>query len=152
MRVLVDGRSVLVACSVLPYSRAERDWGGLSGGQKEQFRLVLRHHLLRIAAERDPSDEPLIWGGDFNQQLIRPCGHGLMTSADELRSALEALGLTALTAGMADRDHLGYTIDHLAVSADWLADRVEVHRPTGSDGKNLSDHAAYTADVHLFRA
>ncbi len=147
-RIVVDGRSVLLACSVLPYEGGAAGLGRLSGGQKEQFHLVLWHHVSRISAERYSDEEPLIRGGDVNQELMRPYAHGLASGADELRSALEALGLTALTAGMADRDHLGHTIDHLALSSHFMAERVEVHRPERA-GERLGDHAAYTAVVNL---
>ncbi len=50
-RIHFGGRSDLVACSVLPYKGAEKDWGRLSGGHRKQFRCVLDHHVARIAAE-----------------------------------------------------------------------------------------------------
>jgi hypothetical protein len=66
-----DPSSVLVACSVLPWKGADEDWTTLPSGQARQFRRVLDHHVERIVNERG-DDEPLIWGGDFNQPLTGP--------------------------------------------------------------------------------
>ena len=64
--------TVLVACSVLPWKSPGKGWPGLpSHGQAAQLRHVLDHHVARIDLERQRG-EPLIWGGDFNQQLTRP--------------------------------------------------------------------------------
>ncbi|SDC77302.1 Metal-dependent hydrolase, endonuclease/exonuclease/phosphatase family [Geodermatophilus telluris] len=149
-RVDLDGTSVLVACSVLPWRGAGSYWRGLPDGQFHQFRSVLDHHVARISAERR-TGEPVVWGGDLNQELLQPHWAGTHDGARTLRAAFEYLGLTPLTAGMAHLNGQSHAIDHLAVSSDVLADRVEVHRPTWPDGRDLSDHAAYTADVVLPR-
>jgi endonuclease/exonuclease/phosphatase family metal-dependent hydrolase len=42
-----------------------------------------------------------------------------------------------------------YAIDHLAVSPELVAEPVaQVHRP-GWDGRQLSDHATYTAELRM---
>ncbi|ADB76314.1 endonuclease/exonuclease/phosphatase family protein [Geodermatophilus obscurus] len=147
-RLALDGTSVLVACSVLPWKGAAKYWNGLPPGQFDQWRFVLDHHVRRITAERRPG-EALVWGGDLNQELTPPTWGGTRDGATTLRAAFEYLGLTALTQGLSHLNRLSHSIDHLAVSADVLAERVEVHRPTWADHKDLSDHAAYIADVWL---
>jgi hypothetical protein len=148
-RVEMDGTSILVACSVLPWKGSGPYWHGLPDGQYSQFRSVLDHHVARITAARRPG-EPLIWGGDMNQELTPPLWAGTNDGAATLRAAFEYLGLTPLTQGLAHLNGQSHSIDHLAVSAGLLVERVEVHRPRG-DGTDLSDHAAYTADVVLPR-
>ncbi len=95
-RLALVESSVLVACSVLPWRGAGEYWPGLPSGQAAQFRFVLDHHAARIEAERLPG-EPLVWGGDFNQQLIRPFWGATTDGAAALRSAFDGLGLVALT-------------------------------------------------------
>ncbi|MGY1736995.1 endonuclease/exonuclease/phosphatase family protein [Geodermatophilus sp. SYSU D00684] len=147
-RVRMGGRSALAACSVLPYRGADKDWGRLTGSHSEQFRFVLKHHVARIADERESKDEPLIWGGDFNQELVRPYMHGQVAGAAELHTALETLGLTVVTAGLSDRKHQGHAIDHVAVSSHFMTEQVQLHRPERA-GESLGDHAAYTTVVNL---
>ena len=147
-RVQLEGQSVLVACSVLPWNGAREYWGGLPTGQFNLFRAVLDHHVARIVAERLPA-EPLVWGGDLNQPLVPPFAGGSKDEALVLCSALDYLGLTSLTQGLGSRNRQMHAIDHIAVSSDFLAERVETHRPVREDGSNMSDHAAYIADVHL---
>ncbi|MGY1606371.1 MULTISPECIES: endonuclease/exonuclease/phosphatase family protein [unclassified Geodermatophilus] len=147
-RVQVDGRDVLVACSVLPWRGAEQYWYGLPEGQIAQFHSVLQHHVERIRTERR-EDEPLVWGGDFNQALRRPVYGGTVEGMTALQSAFASLGLVALTVDAEHRNGHMRSIDHLAVSEHFTAASAETHRLTRSDGSNLSDHAAYTADVEL---
>jgi hypothetical protein len=147
-RVEVDGRDVLVACSVLPWRGAERYWSDLPDGQVAQFDSVLQNHVERIRTERR-EDEPLIWGGDFNQALQRPVYGGTVEGMTALQSAFESLGLLALTADAEHRNGHMRSIDHLAVSEQFTAGPADTHRLSWSDGRDLSDHAAYTADVEL---
>ncbi len=147
-RVEVDGRDVLVACSVLPWRGAEEYWSGLPDGHIAQFDSVLQHHVERIQTERR-EDEPLIWGGDFNQALQRPVYGGTVEGMVALQSAFESLGLVVLTADAEHRNGHMRSIDHLAVSRHFTAGPAETHRLSWSDGRDLSDHAAYTADVEL---
>ncbi len=150
VRLRLDGPtpSVLVACSVLPWRGAGEYWPGLPAGQLAEFRHVLDHHVSRIAAERLPG-EPLIWGGDFNQQLTPPFWSTTKAGAGALGEAFAALGLVALTERAEHLNGTSSAIDHLAVSADLVTgDLAEVHRPEWEGGQ-LSDHAAYTADIRL---
>ncbi len=147
-RVQVDGRDVLVACSVLPWRGAEQYWSDLPDGQIAQFDSVLGHHVERIRTERRER-EPLIWGGDFNQALQRPVYGGTVAGMVALQSAFESLGLVALTADAEHQNGHMRSIDHLAVSRQFAAGPAETHRLSSSDGRALSDHAAYTADVEM---
>src|SRR4051812_39705026 len=61
--------SVLVACSVLPWRGAARYWPGIPEKDlNAQQAFVLQHHMDRIDDAWD-REEPIIWGGDFNQEL-----------------------------------------------------------------------------------
>ena len=147
-RIEVDGRQVLVACSVLPWSGAGKYWHGLPKGQIDQFAFVLDHHVSRISAERR-DDEPLVWGGDFNQPLRRLVDETTIKGVATLQAAFESLELTPLTA---DAEHLKgrmRSIDHIAVSHHFDGGPATTHRPERAGGGDLSDHAAYTADVVL---
>jgi hypothetical protein len=148
---LDDASSVLVACSVLPWKGAGTYWPGLPAGQSAELRHVLDHHVSRISAER-LDGEPLIWGGDFNQQLTAPFWYTTAEGAGALRAAFDGLGLVALTERAEHLNGNSYAIDHLAVSRDLVtgAQIAEVHRPAW-DGGHLSDHAAYTAEIRLTR-
>jgi hypothetical protein len=141
--------SLLVACSVLPWKGAGQYWPGLPTGQVAEFCHVLDHHVSRIVDERLPG-EPLIWGGDFNQQLTGPFWFTTEAGAAALRSAFDGLGLVALTEKAQHLNGTSCAIDHLAVSQELLGDEpvASVHRPVW-DGGQLSDHAAYTADIRL---
>lgn len=150
-RLQLDGGSVLVACSVLPWRGAGTYWPGLPEGQAAEFCHVLDHHVARISAER-LDGEPLIWGGDFNQSLTPPFWGSADQSAEALRDAFDGLGLVALTERAEHLNGTSSAIDHLAVSSNLVVAQVaEVHRPPYQGG-HLSDHAAYTAEIGLARA
>jgi hypothetical protein len=149
-RLQLDGSSsVLVACSVLPWRGAGKYWPGLPAGQVAEFCHVLHHHVARISAER-LDGEPLIWGGDFNQQLTSPFWSATAGGAQSLRAAFVGLGLVPLTEHAQHLNGTSYAIDHLAVSRDLVTREkgAEVHRPEWNGG-HLSDHAAYTAAIGL---
>jgi endonuclease/exonuclease/phosphatase family metal-dependent hydrolase len=151
-RLQLDGAStVLVACSVLPWKDAGQYWPGLPPGQVAEFRHVLDHHVARISAER-LEGEPLIWGGDFNQQLTPPFSSTTAQGAQALRAAFDGLALIPLTEHAQHLNGTSYAIDHLAVSRDLVTGEkgAEVHRPE-LNGGHLSDHAAYTAAIGLVR-
>ncbi|MGY1782237.1 endonuclease/exonuclease/phosphatase family protein [Geodermatophilus sp. SYSU D01036] len=141
--------SVLVACSVLPWKGAGPYWPGLPSGQAAEFCHVLDHHVARIEEERVPG-EPLIWGGDFNQQLLRPFWFTTEDGAAALRAAFDRLGLVAPTEQSRHLNGTSFAIDHLAVSPDLVAEDgpAAVHRPEWEGGQ-LSDHAAYTTEIRL---
>jgi hypothetical protein len=149
-RVDLEGTSILVACSVLPWKGAGDYWHGLPSGQLEQWRHVLDHHVARISAERR-ADEPLVWGGDFNQPLLPPFEGTTKAGAEALRTAFDDFGLAALTEEAGHLISGLHSIDHLAVSRNLAGEVAEMHRPVWPNGDHLSDHAAYTADVVLPR-
>jgi endonuclease/exonuclease/phosphatase family metal-dependent hydrolase len=151
-------RSVLVACSVLPWKGAGKWWPGLPERYlNDQQEFVLEHHLHRIAEARD-GDEPILWGGDFNQELVdlqperKAAGYrlaGTVAGIDRLRAAFERLGLRPLTKNSEHLDPDAPTIDHLAVSEPLARGAAEVYRPSYEHGTLMSDHAAYVADIAL---
>jgi hypothetical protein len=141
------GSSVLIAGSVLPWKDAGQYWPGLPPGQVAEFRHVLDHHVARISAER-LEGEPLIWGGDFNQQLTPPFWFTTPDGAQALRAAFEGLDLVPLTERAEHLNGTSHAVDHLAVSRELITGEqiAEVHRPDWNGG-HLSDHAAYTAEI-----
>ncbi|SHG42109.1 endonuclease/exonuclease/phosphatase family protein [Geodermatophilus nigrescens] len=145
-RVRCDDANVLVACSVLPLEGSGENWVGLPEGRLKQFRFVLRHHIDRINSERR-AGEAVIWGGDFTQELKAPYSGGTPDGAEALRSAFEELDLRPLTESVERLKSDHPAIDHLAVSPELATGPAETHRPPWSDGKYLSDHAAYTAEI-----
>ena len=150
--------TVLVACSVLPWGGAGKYWPGLPEKYlNDQQAFVLSHHLDRIERAWDER-EPIIWGGDFNQELVplsqdrRQAGYRLAGTAagvDRLRAAFGRFGLRATTEHVEHLNLGAPTIDHLAVSEPFAAAEARVHRPHYADGRLLSDHAAYVAELDL---
>lgn len=153
--------SVLVACSVLPWGGAGKWWPGLPEKYlNDQQAFVLSHHIDRIDAVWD-REEPIVWGGDFNQELQDLTGDrkavgyrlaGTGAGIERLGKAFQLFGLRPLTVGSEGRDPLAPAIDHLAASDFLTADAASVYRPSYPDGTLLSDHAAYTADAVLEHA
>jgi hypothetical protein len=150
--------TVLAACSVLPWRGAAKYWPGLPGKYLDDHQqFVLEHHVARIAQAWD-REEPIVWGGDFNQELVdlspqrKKAGYrlaGTKAGIGRLAAAFERFGLRAVTERS---EHLllgAPTIDHLAVSAPLIAGAARVHRPHYADGRLLSDHAAYLAELDL---
>jgi len=153
--------SILVACSVLPWRGAGRSWPGLPDKiLNEQQAFVLDQHVERIERAWD-GREPIVWGGDFNQELVDLAPHrkaagyrlaGTIAGIDRLRAAFDRFPLTAVTEQSQHLDTQARSIDHLAVSRSVAAGAARVHRPHHPDGRLLSDHAAYVADIDVQRA
>lgn len=100
---LPGGATLLLACSVWPWRGARPHWPGLSGTtQAEQVSCVLDHHVKRIREVRR-EDEPLLWGGDFNQELAAKISAGTKAGCKRLHDLMDDFGLVALTA---DAEHL----------------------------------------------
>jgi endonuclease/exonuclease/phosphatase family metal-dependent hydrolase len=141
---------------VLPWRGAGTRWPGLPERYlNDQQEFVLQHHLHRIAEARD-GDEPVLWGGDFNQELVdlqperKAAGYrlaGTVAGIDRLRAAFESLGLHPLTGSSEHLNPNAPTIDHLAVSEPLARGKSEVYRPHDEHGTLLSDHALYVADI-----
>jgi hypothetical protein len=151
-------RSVLVACSVLPWGGAGKWWPGLPDKYlNAQQAFVLQHHIDRIDEAWD-RQEPIVWGGDFNQELRdltperKAAGYrlaGTVAGIERLRHAFERFGLRALTEECEHLNPEAPTIDHLAVSESSGRGKAMVHRPHYENGTLLSDHATYTTDVEF---
>lgn len=141
--------SVLVACSVMPWRGAAKWWSGLreiskGEGLAPQFSTVLQHHVGRIDAERLPN-EPVVWGGDFNQELSGPIKAGTVEGRAELSDTFKLLELEPLTMNSRHLVCELSSIDHLAVSSDWMTwGEPEVHGRSGTDFP--SDHALYEVE------
>jgi hypothetical protein len=150
--------SVLVACSVLPWGGAATYWPGLPPTYLDaQQQLVLAHHIDRIENARE-ADEPVLWGGDFNQELVNltpervAAGYriaGTVAGIERLSAAFRRFGLSALTARSEHLNLEAPSIDHIAVSEHLARGAASVHRPLRPNGKDLSDHAAYIAEIGL---
>jgi hypothetical protein len=151
-------RTVLVACSVLPWGGAGKHWPGLPEKYlDDQQQFVLEHHIARIAQAWD-EQEPIVWGGDFNQELVdlarerKQAGYrlaGTTAGIPRLRAAFDRFGLRAVTEHSEHLHPEAPAIDHLAVSAPFAVGNARVHRPHHADGRLLSDHAAYVAELDL---
>ena len=151
-------QSVLVACSVLPWGGAGKWWPGLPEKYlNDQQEFVLGHHMDRIDDAWD-REEPIIWGGDFNQELVdlsperKAAGYrlaGTNAGIGRLRAGFERFGLRPLTENSAHLNPDAQSIDHLAVSESLARGEAEVCRPHYEHGALLSDHAAYVADIAL---
>jgi hypothetical protein len=157
----VGAESVLVACSVLPWGGAGKWWPGLPKKYlNDQQQFVLEHHMDRIDDAWD-RDEPILWGGDFNQELRdltperKAVGYrlaGTLAGIERLRGAFGRFGLRPLTASSEHLDPASPAIDHLAVSEALVHGEAGVWRPYSERRSWLSDHAAYVADVRLSAA
>lgn len=153
MRASVPGGaetdSVLVACSVMPWRGGGKSWSRLpefskGEGLAPQFSAVLQHHVGRIEAERR-EDEPLVWGGDFNQELSGPIKAGTVEGRRELLDAFERLDVEPLTMNSGHLMPELSCIDHLAISRGWMAwGEPVVHVEPVTDFP--SDHAFYVVE------
>jgi len=102
VEIPASSSSMLVACSVLPWGGAAKWWPGLPAKYlNDQQTFILEHHMNRIADAWD-EEEPIVWGGDFNQELRdltperKAAGYrlaGTVPGTDRLRDAFERLGL-----------------------------------------------------------
>jgi hypothetical protein len=143
-----ETQSVLVACSVMPWGAAKW-WSGLREVSKReglapQFSAVLQHHVGRIEAERRPN-ERVIWGGDFNQELLGSSKAGSAEGCGELLEAFKRLDVEPLTKNSKHLMPELSSIDHLAVSRGWMTwGEPVVHGEPGPDFP--SDHALYVVD------
>ena len=141
--------SVLVACSVMPWRGGGKSWSRLpefskGEGLAPQFSAVLQHHVGRIEAVRREG-EPLVWGGDFNQELTGPIKAGTVEGRRELLDAFERLDVEPLTMNSRHLMPELSSIDHLAVSRGWIAWGVPVVLVEPVVGFP-SDHALYVVE------
>lgn len=141
--------SLPVASSVMPWRGARTSWpGDPDASHAVRFADTLNRHRDEIQQARQ-ADEPVVWGGDFNQALSGQEVAGSMAGRQLL---LEAFASGRLSCATSELGHLSqgyYSIDHIAVPAAWAVDDLARHVSLGSEGKLLSDHACYSGHVHL---
>lgn len=135
---LVDG--VTYWSGILPWRSCggEAPWRGQNHGERTQAAL---HDLLR----QRPAG-PHVWGGDWNHALGGKEYAGSAAGRAHLLTAVDSLGLTAVTAGLAHHLPGLLSIDHIAVP--FGADVTSAQRvPATEDGKRLSDHDVYVVEI-----
>jgi hypothetical protein len=139
---------LLVASSVMPWRGAKTSWPGDPDARHGvRFADSLDQHRGEIERARD-GDEPVVWGGDFNQALSGPESAGSMGGRRLLDQAFASVGLTCTTSGVGHLNEEYCAIDHISVSRSWSADTAVRLTPPSSEGKALSDHACYTCTAH----
>lgn len=107
-----------------------------------QYLDGLRSVLERRATER------LIVLGDFNQ-AIGPTSRAPTDLQRALKDALPA-GMVVATSDLVFKGR--HNVDHVALSADLVAESVDAISNTYDDGRALSDHFGVIADVSTRRA
>jgi hypothetical protein len=134
--VVADVGGVTVASSVLPWSRAGDQSGGVWVGDRIDDWLA-----DALAAIRESG--ATVWGGDWNRNLSGGWQSvGTARSGVAIRDAVDAMGLAVATAKLPHYKPGLLAIDHIAVPVSWrvlAARRVAVGR--------LSDHDAYVVDA-----
>ena len=136
---------VICVSSVLPWRSAGRPefWGGLKHAEKMSSTL---RRLKESMVDETWPDEPLVWGGDWNQSLTGPEYAGTMAGRRYLLDLLDRQGLVAHTRHLRHRLEGVASIDHIAVPADKVVTEV---RAVSADvqGRRLSDHDLYLVQV-----
>lgn len=134
--------------SVIPYANAK--------GPDGRSRMWQEHYteLERLAEEWAAlsGELPLIVAGDFNQDRDGSGWYGTKKGRAMLTDALDAAGLTCVTAddmvaaGQLRTNHL---VDHVALTADLAAGlrTVECWEPVDADGVRMSDHPGVVVEV-----
>lgn len=150
--VTVNGRSVVVYGSVLPWGSAhktERDASMPGDTYASMFRRLLREqaHDVAVLQAYHPSST-VIWAGDFNQTLAGAYVVGAKANRQALSSELDRLGLAAWNAEAPHLKDGACTIDLICGPAQLEAMCHEPYRPR-LNGKALSDHAGYVVEVDV---
>jgi hypothetical protein len=135
--VAVQIDAVTYWSSVLPWrsSPGEPMWPGDGHADKT------RSTLTSLLGNRPKG--PLIWGGDWNHAFGGWERAGSLGGRKAITAALAELDLICATSRAPHRV-AGYSIDHIAIPADWHSRMRSIEHFT-SDG--LSDHDAYAVDV-----
>lgn len=87
----------------------------------------------------------LVWGGDWNHELVGPLRTGSTEGRAHILSALRDLNLIAHTTELPAQKRkftVCNSIDHIAVPAEW-----QVHLAFHVEAVGLSDHDAYVVEV-----
>jgi hypothetical protein len=134
--VVADVGGVAVAASVLPWSGAGGQPGGVWAGDRLGGWLADALAAIRVS-------DATVWGGDRNRNLA---GYwqsvGTARSEAAIPDAVGAMGLVAATAALPHRRPGSFAIDHIAVPVSWRV--VAAHRIVADV---LSDHDAYVVDA-----
>ena len=149
-RARIDGRSVVVYGSVLPWAFAANNAPELVRAREsafDTFLRVLREQVADIAElrRRWPADL-VVWAGDFNQTLSGPSHGGSAVKREALRRALDELGLVAFNADAPNARPGMHTIDLICGPRETVIVRQARVDPV-RDGLRLSDHAAYWVEM-----
>ncbi|WP_052664140.1 endonuclease/exonuclease/phosphatase family protein [Nitriliruptor alkaliphilus] len=129
---------VTVWSSILPWpSCGPAPWYGESHNDR------VRSAVASLLAHRPDGD--LIWGGDWNHSL-----HGRVLGSREGRESIigfvDELGLQVPSAELPHQIEGVFSIDHIAVPADWQVQRTE-HVEAADGSIRLSDHDLYIVEV-----
>lgn len=134
--VVADVGGIAVAASVLPWSGAGGQPGGVWAGDRLVGWLADALAAIRVSGAT-------VWGGDWNRNLAGGWQSvGTARGNAAILDAVEALGLVAATAALPHRKPGLFAIDHIAVPISW---RVVAARRIVAD--RLSDHDAYVVDA-----
>ena len=148
-RTVIDGQSVIVYGSVLPWNSAQHHAPDVYGDEKRPFMEIFEKALNEQVGDieelrRRYPQEALIWAGDFNHTLE---GRALSRGASELlRDAISKLGLEAVNADSPHRAEGMNSLDLICVDSSWTCLEVEDEYPD-VEGRPLSDHRWYVADL-----
>ena len=153
-RTVIDGQSVIVYGSVLPWNSAQHHAPDVYGDEKRPFMEIFERALdeqvgdMEALRRRYPQ-EALIWAGDFNHTLE---GRALSRGASELlRDAISKLGLEAVNADSPHRAEGMKSLDLICVESSWTCSGIDFDYPE-PDGRPLSDHRWYVAEVGLSKS
>ena len=148
-RTGIDGQSVIVYGSVLPWNSAQHHAPDVYGVEKRPFMEIFERALneqdgdMEALRRRYPR-EALIWAGDFNHTLE---GRTLSRGASELlRDAISELGLKAVNADSPHRAEGMNSLDLICVDSSWPCLKVETEFPNG-EGRPLSDPRWYVVEL-----
>ena len=148
-RTVIDGQSVIVYGSVLPWNSAQHHAPDVYGDEKRPFMEIFEKALKEQVGDMEElrrryPQEVLIWAGDFNHTLE---GRALSRRASELlRDAISKLGLEAVNADSPHRAEGMKSLDLICVESSWTCSGIDFDYPE-PDGRPLSDHCWYFAEV-----
>ncbi len=146
-RVVTGERSVIVYGTVLPWLSVASHAPEIAGfdGSFATFRRVLSEQAadLRVLQHRS---EPVLWVGDFNQNLVGPLIGGSTARRQALLEVLDDLDLLAWNADAAHAEHGLMAIDLLCGPRSTMVERQGRIDPI-RQGVRLSDHAGYWVEI-----
>ena len=146
-RIAVDSDlEVVFASSVLPWRSAGRYWPAEDPAPyRDRFHSALTQHT-RILASLARDGRPVVWGGDFNQELEGPTRAGAADGRTAVLDAFDQLGLEPVSTSADAGEDGSQAIDHIAVPRAWECGRMVRALPE-SEGRSLSDHPSYVVGV-----